>query len=224
MAEDGIQGIYFRLMRGFRRRRMARFVREFGPLGKSPILDVGGAVFNWQLAGIEAPVTLLNLSAPDDPSSLPAQFSIVAASGTELPYADESFPTVFSNSVIEHVGDPAAQARFASEVRRVGDGLWVQTPARSFPVEPHLLGIGIHYLPRAWQRRLVRYFTGWGWLVRPDAARIDAMLDGTRLLSFREFAALFPDCEIRRERFLGLTKAYVAVRPRRGPARATPST
>ena len=193
---------------------MARFVREFAPSGEA-ILDVGGAAFNWQLADCDAPVTLLNLTPPEDPATLPSRFSVVLASGTDLPYADASVPIVFSNSVIEHVGDVAAQARFAAELRRVGDGLWVQTPARSFPFEPHLLGVGIHYLPNGWQRRLVRYFTGWGWLARPDAARIDAMLAGTRLLGFAEFAALFPDCEIRRERFLGLTKAYVAVRPRR---------
>jgi len=210
-----IHDVYFRLMRGFRRRRMARFLREFGPVDGTAILDVGGAAYNWQLAGVEAPITLLNLRAPDDPLTLPPHFSSVAGSGTDLPYADRSFGIVFSNSVIEHVGDAAAQARFAAELRRVGDGLWVQTPARGFPLEPHLLGIGIHYLPRSWQLRLVRYFTGWGWLARPRPERIEAFLDGIRLLSGAELRQLFPDCEIRRERFLGLTKAYVAVRPRR---------
>jgi len=195
---------------------MARFLDEFGPVEGTSILDVGGAAFNWELAGIEAPITLLNLRAPDDPTTLPPHFSSVAGSGTALPYADASFGIVFSNSVIEHVGDPQAQARFAAELRRVGEALWVQTPARSFPLEPHLLGIGIHYLPRTWQRRLVRYFTGWGWLVRPTPAQIDAFLAEIRLLSFAEFRQLFPDCEIRRERFLGLTKAFVAVRPRGG--------
>jgi hypothetical protein len=209
-----IHDVYFRLMRGFRRRRMARFLREFGPVGETSILDVGGAAFNWQLAGIEAPITLLNLRASDDPARLPSHFSSVAASGTALPYADASFGIVFSNSVIEHVGDPASQSRFAAELRRVVDGLWVQTPARAFPLEPHLLGIGIHYLPRSWQRYLVRYFTGWGWLTRPSPARVEAFLGEIRLLDFAEFRQLFPDCEIRRERFLGLTKAYVAVRPR----------
>ena len=38
--------------------------------------------------------------------------------------------------------------------------------------------------------------------------------DAAERLTFREFKALFPDCEIRRERFLGLTKSYVAVRRR----------
>ena len=38
------------------------------------------------------------------------------------------------------------------------------------------------------------------------------------LLDGREMRALFPDCEIRRERFLGLTKSYVAIRTS-GPTR-----
>ena len=33
-----------------------------------------------------------------------------------------------------------------------------------------------------------------------------------RLLDYRRLAALFPDAEIERERFLGLTKSYVAIR------------
>jgi hypothetical protein len=34
----------------------------------------------------------------------------------------------------------------------------------------------------------------------------------TRLLSHADMREFFPDCEIRRERFLGLTKSYIAVR------------
>ena len=74
------------------------------------------------------------------------------------------------------------------------------------------LGLFIHWLPRAWQRRLVRWCTGWGWLSRPSPERIEALLDELRLLDGQEMQALFPDCEIRRERVLGLTKSYVAVR------------
>jgi hypothetical protein len=48
---------------------------------------------------------------------------------------------------------------------------------------------------------------------RPTQAQVDALVEEYRLLTYREMRELFPDCEIRRERFLGLTKSYVAVRP-----------
>ena len=46
------------------------------------------------------------------------------------------------------------------------------------------------------------------------------MVDEISLLGYREFAALFPDCEIRRERVLGWTKSYMAVRRQGGRGRA----
>ena len=52
----------------------------------------------------------------------------------------------------------------------------------------------------------------WGWLARPSPEQVERFVRETRLLTHREMRALFPDCEIRRERFLGLTKSYVAVR------------
>jgi hypothetical protein len=94
----------------------------------------------------------------------------------------------------------------------VGRQVWVQTPARSFFFEPHLLAPFIHFLPFSWQRRLVRNFTLWGWVTRPSQVSVDQMLGGLRLLDYATFRTLFPDCEIRRERFLGVTKAFVAVR------------
>ena len=89
----------------------------------------------------------------------------------------------------------------------------MQTPARRFFFEPHLLA-SFHPLSStlSWQRRLVRNFTLWGWITRPSQASVDRMLGELRLLDFATFRALFPDCEIRRERFMGVTKAFVAVR------------
>lgn len=207
-----VHAVYDVFLRRFRRRRMADFAATFAPTPATTILDVGGTPYNWELLGVEPRLTLLNVEVPDEVDALPANVTLVIGSGTELDFESGSFDVAFSNSVIEHVGSWQAQQAFAAELRRVGQGVWVQTPARSFPVEPHLLAVGLHWLPRSWQRRLVRWLSGWGWLSRPSQERIDRFLEETRLLGHREMAALFPDCEIRRERFLGLTKAYVAVR------------
>ncbi len=207
-----IQRFYELFIRGFRRRRMRAFAQTFDPSASTRVLDVGGTPYNWQLRGSSARVTLLNLKIPEGADALPPQWVAVVGDATRLEFEDGSFDVGFSNSVIEHLGSWERQSAFAAEIRRVARGLWVQTPARSFPAEPHLLALFVHYLPFHWQRRLVRHFTLWGWISRPSQQRVDEFLHETQLLSYAEMRQLFPDCVIRRERFLGLTKAYIAVR------------
>ncbi len=190
---------------------MKRFTEAFRPTAETTVLDVGGTPYNWEQIGASFPITLLNTESLET-DGLGAHYTLVQGSGTRLDFADRSFDIAFSNSVIEHVGSLDAQRAFAQELRRVGRQLWVQTPARNFFFEPHLLAAFIHFLPLSWQRRLVRNFSLWGWLTRPSQASVDRMLGGLRLLDYATFRALFPDCEIHRERFLGFTKAFVAVR------------
>ena len=97
-------------------------------------------------------------------------------------------------------------------MNEAGRGVWVQTPAHSFLVEPHLMAPFLHWFPVGWQRRLIRWVSLWGWIARPSPERVERFIEETRLLSEAEMKTLFPDCELRRERFLGLTKSYVAVR------------
>jgi hypothetical protein len=207
-----IHRVYAYFLRPFRRRRMRAFDREFAPAAPTRILDVGGTPFNWTLIETSASISLLNLEPLPKSTPLADNLTALVGSGTRLDFDADAFDVVFSNSVIEHVGDWAAQQAFARELRRLGRGLWVQTPARGFFIEPHLMGAFVHWLPLHWQRRLIRPFTLWGWVARPTRDRIDAFLESTRLLNAREMAELFPDCQIRRERFFGLTKSYVAVR------------
>jgi hypothetical protein len=190
---------------------MNRFVEAFRPTAETTVLDVGGTPYNWEQIDANFPITLLN-TEPLEADGLDARYTLVQGSGMRLDFPDRSFDIAFSNSVIEHVGDLEAQRVFAEELRRVGRQVWVQTPARSFFFEPHLLAPFIHFLPLSWQRRLVRNFTLWGWITRPSRASVDRMLGELRLLDYATFRALFPDCEIRRERFLVFTKAFVAVR------------
>ena len=46
-----------------------------------------------------------------------------------------------------------------------------------FPIEPHVLTPFIHWLPRKLQARLLRNFTVWGLMTRPDAAARARFLD-----------------------------------------------
>ena len=133
-----------------------------------------------------------------------------------MPFADQSFDIVFSNSVIEHVGAAQDQQRFASEAARVGKCYWVQTPNRWFPVELHLLTPFLHYLPRSWQSRVARRFTVWEHIARPRPDQrefyIEHYLRDIRLLDARTLQQLFPGAQLIRERFCGFTKSLIAMR------------
>jgi SAM-dependent methyltransferase len=191
---------------------MARFVRELAITADTRVLDVGGTPETWDLVAVRPRVTLLN--TPRTRGELAAADSWVAGDGRALPFRDRAFDVVFSNSVIEHVGDAESQRRFAREVTRVGCAFWVQTPNRWFPVEQHLLTPLIHWLPKPLQRRIVPRFTMWSALVRPTADRrefyLRHYLDEVRLLSAADLRALFPSARLIRERFCGWTKSLIA--------------
>jgi SAM-dependent methyltransferase len=198
-------------------KRMRRFAQVF-PAAGLRILDVGGTPGIWQLSGVcPAKIVLLNMpraGANKEPSA--PGIENVHGDGCNLPFSDQSFDIVFSNSVIEHVGGPGAQAQFAREVMRTGIAYWVQTPNRYFPVETHLLTPLVHLLPRSWRAFIVRRFTVWQWIHRPPADEkdfyIEHFVSDIRLLSAGEMQKLFPDAVIIRERFLFFTKSLIAYR------------
>lgn len=190
---------------------MRNFLSKFRPDAGTRILDVGGTLNTWETLPIRSEVTLVNLRFYENPPSSQSRFKLVEGDACEMEF-DHRFDIVFSNSVIEHVGDFERQRQFAHKCSDLAPNLWIQTPARSFPVEPHLLTPFIHYLPRSIQRLLLRRFTIWGVLQKPNPTQVEEFLDEVRLISFREMKDLFPDCEILRERFMGLTKSYIAVR------------
>lgn len=185
---------------------------------------MGGTPEIWQLAPLPegTRVVLLNMPRADARGgSAAAGLDYVHGDGCRLPFADRTFDIVFSNSVIEHVGGPEAQARFASEVARAGRGYWIQTPNRWFPIETHLLTPLVHLLPRSWRAFIVRRFTVWQWIHNPapdeKSFYIEHFISDIRLLSASEMQGLFPDAVILRERFLLFTKSLIAYRaPRSG--------
>ena len=178
------------------------------------ILDVGGTPGTWTLTDVRPRVTLLNMPRARETGF--EEFTSVFADACRLPFRDQSFEIVFSNSVIEHVGERDRQREFASEIRRVGRRYWVQTPNRWFPIEQHLLTPFIHWMPRRVQAAWAKSWTVWDWFERrPKIERdfyIGHYLDQVRLLSAAELAELFPGAEILRERRFGWTKSLMAIR------------
>ena len=129
--------------------------------------------------------------------------TVQVADATKLPFADREFPLAFSSSVIEHI--PAElQPAFASEIRRVSERYYVQTPNRWFPIEPHYQFPFFQFFPERLQRWLNSRFT-LGWRERGS-------WEEANLLSAGDLRRLFPDGEIHREKLFGLTKSLMVVR------------
>jgi ubiquinone/menaquinone biosynthesis C-methylase UbiE len=58
---------------------------------------------------------------------------LVLASATEMPFADESFQTVVSNSVLEHIPDVEMTVREIARVLRPGGEFAMTTPSEYYP-------------------------------------------------------------------------------------------
>jgi hypothetical protein len=208
-----IYSIYQWLQPGFRQCRWALFLDIFHPDASTRILDVGGHVYDWEgIVPIASQITLLNLAYPKATVPAPARFTSVIGDGRRLPFPDGSFDIVYSNSVIEHVGNRADQERFAAEIRRVARGVFLQTPNRWFFIEPHFIAPFVHYLPPRLAQRLLRVFSVRAWLRRGDDVELAQLDRELRLLTASEMRTLFPDCILHRERWCGLTKSFVMVR------------
>jgi SAM-dependent methyltransferase len=81
--------------------------------------------------------TGLAVQPMDDMRKKHPEKKFVEYSGGEFPFEDNKFDWVFSNAVIEHVGDRDDQLLFLNEMLRVGKNVFFTTPNKWFPVESH---------------------------------------------------------------------------------------
>ena len=65
--------------------------------------------------------------------------------GGTFPFNDQEFDWVFSNAVIEHVGDKDAQLKFINEMLRVGNNVFFTTPNKYFLFETHTNVLFLHW-------------------------------------------------------------------------------
>jgi len=175
-----------------RARRHERFFKLAGLPPGGRVLDVGCGSLG--LRALEPDLAITGLDIVERPG-YPGPF-VLGDPAEGLPFGDDEFDLVYCSSVIEHV-PPARRAAFARELRRVGRRWFVQTPAYSFPIEPHSLLPGAQWLPVGLRRRYWRLGAAGDW-------------EEISLLRRRELEELFGPA--RPERFLGLVKSWVCVR------------
>ena len=179
-----------------RARRHRRFFEQTQLLDGARVLDVGCGALG--LRALEPGLNITGVDLSEQPD-YPGPF-VRADAAVGLPFADGEFDLVYCSSVIEHV--PAEQrAPFAAEIRRVGRGWFVQTPAYSFPIEPHSLLPGAQWLPTRLRRPYWRLGATGGW-------------EEIALLRRAEMQALFGPA--RPERLGPLVKSWVCVSPPTG--------
>ena len=65
--------------------------------------------------------------------------------GGKFPFSDKEFDWIFSNAVIEHVGDDGAQLLFLNEMMRVANNVFFTTPNKYFPIETHTNVFFLHW-------------------------------------------------------------------------------
>jgi SAM-dependent methyltransferase len=176
-----------------RARRHEHFFALTGLPAGARVLDLGCGQIGLRALEPQLDITGVDLvERPDYPGPF-----VRGDATAGLPFADREFDLVYCSSVIEHV-PPSRREAFAAELRRLGRGWFVQTPAWSFPLEPHSLLPLAHWLPQGLRKRYWRAGAAGAW-------------EDIELLRRRELEALFGPA--RPERIGPLTKSWVCVRP-----------
>lgn len=178
------------------------------------ILDVGGTPEYWEAFGDDLDWERIELiSINREPSSRKSQ-KIRNESGDarSIPYCDNAFDFVHSNSVIEHVGRWPDMLAMSREVRRLAPRYYVQTPYQWFFMEPHAVFPFFHWMPESIRYRLVMKRQCGFWPKQADLDGAMATIQSAVLLDRRQMAHLFPDAKLVSEKFLGMTKSLIAIR------------
>jgi len=146
-----------------RERKLRLFLDLYRPGPGTSVVDVGvtdapfgnGSSDNYFEAHYPWPerITAVGQTELDRFRAAFPRVQAVQADGRALPFRDGEFELGFSNAVVEHVpGGREGQRQFVAELCRVARRVFVTTPNRWFPLDPHTLLPFVHWLPPGPQR------------------------------------------------------------------------
>jgi SAM-dependent methyltransferase len=156
----------------------------------APVLDIGCgdghfASIAYDHLPIDVGVDVMRRDLPEAAARPGVYRQVMFASATALPFAGESFNTVISNCVIEHIPDNAAVLRETARVLRPGGVFATTLPSEHFP--EYLLGatalrkVGLRGLGRGYGRffnhisRHYHIYPPEEWRARLEAAGLEVV-------------------------------------------------
>jgi len=188
-------------------------IRSLEQKDELTILYAGGTLIYWETFNYTEldHITILNLTI--DEMSTYGKINFAEGNALNLyQFKENEFDVVFSNSVIEHVGDYSRQQKMRDEILRVGKYSFIQTPNFYFPIEPHYRFPFFFLLSKAAKKYLLKTYhlrTRTKRKVPLDRKSTDAEMNNIHLLKRKDIINLFPSNVLICERFFGFTKSFI---------------
>jgi len=190
-----------------RKKKFELFMRTFNPTEITSILDVGCGEGNFLelMYPFKKSITCIDISEKNIEKfkKLHPNIKIMQGNAKDMPFEDNSFDIVFSNAVIEHVGDINEQKKFAKEISRVGRNYFITTPNKFFPLEPHYRFPFFQFIPKKLQKILTNHFSIGNY---PKGYWEDI-----NLLSSNQLKELFPESKIVKHRITFYPETLIAI-------------
>lgn len=202
-----------------RKRKIVLFENTFQPTEQTKILDVGAEIdpnCNSTLQFIDSYPCKRRISAinrSEDHVAIIKQVypEIDARVGDAcaLPWCDKYFDIVYSNAVIEHVGDFEKQKLMAKEIMRVGKAWFITTPNRWYPFEFHMRLPLITWLPGNSYNHVGRIISYNHLHKRYTFGHRG--VNNLRLMTARELRQCFPNSRVVKQRVTFMTETLIII-------------
>lgn len=196
-----------------RRKRINSFLEHLSIKTGDHVLDLGGHPNFWQHCQIPLKITLLNLASSNIqlPPDSQHDYTFKIHDIRKPIKITESVKCIFSNSVLEHVGNKNAQEEVAQNILETKLPFWVQIPNPYFPIEAHCMIPFWWQLPQKCRQSFLQH-----WERKGNNFLVNQM-NTTMPIDVAELKNLFPNTNLHREKMLGFDKSFSVWKDRSSP-------